>query len=177
MIRAVRAIINRYYVLDAFVVHRIVDAVCAQFFTAPHSPRRHKINWRMKSVSLDSSEPADYGQSKCNVIGSVASIEPHSSHSSSSRLQCTHASHLKQFSFIRVYEFHAYQPSRTYRALLPNSILIAAPSSPVHNRRLLTARPIRMSSVELPDDTEKSPSSASNSPIPSPMVYLLITYI
>ncbi|KAK7605113.1 hypothetical protein V9T40_006971 [Parthenolecanium corni] len=97
----------------------------------PHSPRRHKINWRMKSVSLDSSEPPDFCQPKSNVVGSAASIEPHSSHSSSSRLQ--------------------------------------SPSSPIHNRRLLSAKPVRMSSVELPDDNEKSPSSASNSPIPSPM--------
>lgn len=44
-----------------------------------------------------------------------------------------------------------------------------APSSPVHNRRLLSAKNIRMSSVELPDDNEKSPSSASTSPCPSPV--------
>lgn len=47
--------------------------------------------------------------------------------------------------------------------------LISAPSSPVHNRRLLSARNMRMSSVELPDDTEKSLSSASTSPCPSPV--------
>lgn len=46
---------------------------------------------------------------------------------------------------------------------------VAAPSSPVHNRRLLSAKNIRMSSVELPDDNEKSPSSASTSPCPSPV--------
>ncbi|XP_042882619.1 SH3 and cysteine-rich domain-containing protein 3-like isoform X9 [Penaeus japonicus] len=44
-----------------------------------------------------------------------------------------------------------------------------APSSPVHNRRLLSARNVRMSSVELPDDNEKSLSSASTSPCPSPV--------
>ncbi|XP_042220761.1 SH3 and cysteine-rich domain-containing protein 3-like isoform X16 [Homarus americanus] len=43
------------------------------------------------------------------------------------------------------------------------------PSSPVHNRRLLTARNMRMSSVELPDENEKSLSSASTSPCPSPV--------
>ncbi|XP_048522317.1 uncharacterized protein LOC109542090 isoform X5 [Dendroctonus ponderosae] len=43
------------------------------------------------------------------------------------------------------------------------------PSSPVHNRRLLSAKNIRMSSVELPDENEKSPSSASTSPCPSPV--------
>lgn len=48
-------------------------------------------------------------------------------------------------------------------------LLVLAPSSPVHNRRLLSAKNIRMSSVELPDDNEKSPSSASTSPCPSPV--------
>ncbi|XP_050305295.1 uncharacterized protein LOC126742589 isoform X11 [Anthonomus grandis grandis] len=43
------------------------------------------------------------------------------------------------------------------------------PSSPVHNRRLLSAKNIRTSSVELPDDNDKSPSSASTSPCPSPV--------
>ncbi|XP_022166452.1 uncharacterized protein LOC111030999 isoform X8 [Myzus persicae] len=46
-----------------------------------------------------------------------------------------------------------------------------APSSPVHNRRLLSTRTIRMSSVELPDDNDKSLSSASTSPCPSPVRY------
>ncbi|XP_066145718.1 uncharacterized protein Stacl isoform X11 [Euwallacea fornicatus] len=45
----------------------------------------------------------------------------------------------------------------------------SAPSSPVHNRRLLSAKNIRMSSVELPDESEKSPSSANTSPCPSPV--------
>ena len=48
---------------------------------------------------------------------------------------------------------------------------MAAPSSPVHNRRLLSARNIRMNSVELPDDNEKSQSSASASPCPSPVTW------
>lgn len=46
----------------------------------------------------------------------------------------------------------------------------SAPSSPVHNRRLLSTKNIRMSSVELPNEQEtKSPSSASASPCPSPV--------
>ncbi|XP_050305292.1 uncharacterized protein LOC126742589 isoform X8 [Anthonomus grandis grandis] len=45
----------------------------------------------------------------------------------------------------------------------------STPSSPVHNRRLLSAKNIRTSSVELPDDNDKSPSSASTSPCPSPV--------
>ncbi|GLV34334.1 Stac-like [Carabus blaptoides fortunei] len=50
-----------------------------------------------------------------------------------------------------------------------SSSRIQSPSSPVHNRRLLSARNMRMSSVELPDDNEKSLSSASTSPCPSPV--------
>ena len=46
-----------------------------------------------------------------------------------------------------------------------------APSSPVHNRRMLSARNARMSSVELPDENEKSVSSASTSPCHSPVSY------
>lgn len=57
------------------------------------------------------------------------------------------------------------------------SSLFSAPSSPVHNRRLLTARNIRMSSVELPDDNDKSLSSASTSPCPSPVRYPQVQYI
>lgn len=47
----------------------------------------------------------------------------------------------------------------------------AAPSSPVHHSRrlLLSARNVRMNSVELPDENEKSQSSASASPCPSPV--------
>jgi len=48
------------------------------------------------------------------------------------------------------------------------------PSSPVHNRRLLSTRTIRMSSVELPDDNDKSLSSASTSPCPSPKPHRLL---
>ncbi|XP_045493661.1 uncharacterized protein LOC123692876 isoform X9 [Colias croceus] len=43
------------------------------------------------------------------------------------------------------------------------------PSSPVHSRRLLSTRGIRMSSVELPDEPDKSLSSNSASPCPSPV--------
>ncbi|XP_072155898.1 uncharacterized protein [Bemisia tabaci] len=50
----------------------------------------------------------------------------------------------------------------------------STPSSPVHNRRLLSARNMRMSSVELPDDNEKSLSSASTSPCPSPKPHRLL---
>lgn len=45
-----------------------------------------------------------------------------------------------------------------------------APQSPVTNRRqFLSAKTVRMSSVDLPDDNEKSLSSASTSPCPSPV--------
>jgi len=48
-----------------------------------------------------------------------------------------------------------------------------APSSPVQNRRLLSARNARMSSIEMPDENEKSVSSASTSPCHSPKSRLL----
>ncbi|XP_050428318.1 uncharacterized protein LOC126838181 isoform X7 [Adelges cooleyi] len=96
----------------------------------PHSPRRPKLNSRMKSFSLDSSDTAEQAQRR--RMGGQQ-MECHSNPSSSSRLQ--------------------------------------SPSSPVHNRRLLTTRNIRMSSVELPDDNDKSLSSASTSPCPSPVRY------
>lgn len=56
------------------------------------------------------------------------------------------------------------------------SSVFSAPSSPVHNRRLLSTRTIRMSSVELPDDNDKSLSSASTSPCPSPVRYSQVQY-
>ncbi|XP_031354379.1 SH3 and cysteine-rich domain-containing protein 3-like isoform X2 [Photinus pyralis] len=97
---------------------------------APHSPRRQKLNLRMKSLSLDSPESTEHVQRRRHH-GTATTSEPHSKESSSSRIQ--------------------------------------SPSSPVHNRRLLSAKNIRMSSVELPDDNDKSPSSASTSPCPSPV--------
>ncbi|CAG9860266.1 unnamed protein product [Phyllotreta striolata] len=96
----------------------------------PHSPRRQKLNLRMKSLSLDSPESTEHVR-RGKHHGTNASSDPHSNQSSSSRIQ--------------------------------------SPSSPVHNRRLLSAKNIRMSSVELPDDNDKSPSSASASPCPSPV--------
>ncbi|XP_065351577.1 uncharacterized protein Stacl isoform X14 [Cloeon dipterum] len=96
----------------------------------PHSPRRHKLNLRMKSLSLDSPESTEHVQRRRHV-----ECGP-SSQSSSSHIQ--------------------------------------SPSSPVHNRRLLSARNMRMSSVELPDDNEKSLSSASTSPCPSPKPHRLL---
>ncbi|XP_069354954.1 uncharacterized protein Stacl isoform X14 [Maniola hyperantus] len=45
----------------------------------------------------------------------------------------------------------------------------SSPSSPVHSRRHLSARMGRMSSVELPDEPDKSLSSNSTSPCPSPV--------
>ena len=66
------------------------------------------------------------------------------------------------------------------RSLLPAETVetifcfLAAPSSPVHHNRrlLLSARNIRMNSVELPDENEKSQSSASASPCPSPVRFV-----
>ncbi|XP_066950472.1 uncharacterized protein Stacl isoform X10 [Macrobrachium rosenbergii] len=92
--------------------------------SAPISPRRQKLNLRMKSFSLDSPESSE---------------QVHRRHQGGS----SHISHASSHS--------------------------QSPSSPVHNRRLLTTRNMRMSSVELPDENEKSLSSASTSPCPSPV--------
>ncbi|KAL1116817.1 hypothetical protein AAG570_005287 [Ranatra chinensis] len=60
-------------------------------------------------------------------------------------------------------------PASHHGSAHSSSSRLQSPSSPVHNRRLLSARNVRMSSVELPDDMEKSVSSASTSPCPSPV--------
>lgn len=73
-------------------------------FAAPHSPRRPKLNSRMKSFSLDSSDTAEQAQrrrmgSSGNGSGGGGSgsstglqqqMESYSNPSSSSRLQCTY---------------------------------------------------------------------------------------
>nr|XP_049703287.1 uncharacterized protein LOC110375307 isoform X5 [Helicoverpa armigera] len=59
------------------------------------------------------------------------------------------------FNRINNYSIHSYTRS--------------SPSSPVHSRRMLSARGGRMSSVELPDEPDKSLSSNSASPCPSPV--------
>lgn len=66
----------------------------------------------------------------------------------------------------------SYTVNVSYLHLLQLSDLLLwylAPSSPVHSRRLLSARGGRMSSVDLPDEPDKSLSSNSASPCPSPV--------
>ncbi|XP_022166449.1 uncharacterized protein LOC111030999 isoform X5 [Myzus persicae] len=114
--------------------------------TAPHSPRRPKLNSRMKSFSLDSSDTAEQAQRR--RMGSSGNGSGGGSGSSTGLQQ----------------QMESYSnPSSSSR--------LQSPSSPVHNRRLLSTRTIRMSSVELPDDNDKSLSSASTSPCPSPVRY------
>lgn len=74
-------------------------------FTAPHSPRRPKLNSRMKSFSLDSSDTAEQAQRRRmggsgtgsggggsgSSTGLQQQMESYSNPSSSSRLQCTYA--------------------------------------------------------------------------------------
>ncbi|KAK9718752.1 hypothetical protein QE152_g23010 [Popillia japonica] len=105
----------------------------------------------MKSLSLDSPESTEHVQRRKHH-GAAATSDPHSNQSSSSRIQFSYAVKSHQDQFARY-----------------NRRCQSTPSSPVHNRRLLSAKNIRMSSVELPDDNEKSPSSASTSPCPSPV--------
>uniref|UniRef100_A0A8D9BQ42 SH3 and cysteine-rich domain-containing protein 3 n=1 Tax=Cacopsylla melanoneura TaxID=428564 RepID=A0A8D9BQ42_9HEMI len=107
----------------------------------------------MKSLSLDSPESTEHAQRRRGVVTTSQTIDPHSSQSSSSRVQFT------------INEEDSSRGECNSLRSLNNS----SPSSPVHNRRLLSARNMRMSSVELPDDNEKSLSSASTSPCPSPV--------
>ncbi|CAH1984125.1 unnamed protein product [Acanthoscelides obtectus] len=109
----------------------------------------------MKSLSLDSPESTEHvrrGKHHVTTVGTTS--DPHSNQSSSSRIQSSASL--------------SPRPSQNH---ITRSDLKArsTPSSPVHNRRLLSAKNIRMSSVELPDDNDKSPSSASASPCPSPV--------
>lgn len=55
---------------------------------APHSPRRQKLNLRMKSLSLDSPESTEHAQRRKHH-GAANTSDPHSNQSSSSRIQCT----------------------------------------------------------------------------------------
>ncbi|XP_034239679.1 uncharacterized protein LOC117644382 isoform X3 [Thrips palmi] len=145
----------------------------------PHSPRRQKLNLRMKSLSLDSPESTEHARrgrpANSQHHGGTSSAGsgphdphsgphsgPHSSHSSSSRLQC-YPSHLQESSF------RLWSLGRRRAVYLQHGRSWSTPSSPGHTRRHLSARNMRMSSVELPDDNDKSQSSASTSPCPSPV--------
>lgn len=131
---------------------------------APHSPRRQKLNLRMKSLSLDSPESTElHGQMRRRYpppgtssmqypSGSGGGLE-HTPPSNNSRLHCNYSGKFVQLT----------------RSWL-NVISFLAPSSPSAPRKLLSAnRNIRTGSVDLPDDMEKSLSSASTSPCPSPV--------
>ncbi|XP_072940427.1 uncharacterized protein Stacl [Epargyreus clarus] len=114
--------------------------------SAPHSPRRQKLNLRMKSLSLDSPE-----------CGELRRRPQRDQPAQGSRVLCnTRATSMR------------YAPSKissnTFQYYTRSS-----PSSPVHGRRLLSAKGGRMSSVELPDEPERSLSSNSASPCPSPV--------
>ncbi|XP_052120052.1 uncharacterized protein LOC113205947 isoform X12 [Frankliniella occidentalis] len=149
----------------------------------PHSPRRQKLNLRMKSLSLDSPESTEHARrgrpaNNHGHHGGTSSAgsgphDPHSSHSSSSRLQShsyadfyrptpsSYPQHLQDSSF------RLWSLGRRRAVYLQHGRSWSTPSSPGHTRRHLSARNMRMSSVELPDDNDKS--SASTSPCPSPV--------
>ncbi|XP_045493657.1 uncharacterized protein LOC123692876 isoform X6 [Colias croceus] len=113
---------------------------------APHSPRRQKLNLRMKSLSLDSPECGDLRRRP-------ARDQP----SQGSRVLYNHKENCMRYGSLRISNNTVYNYSQS------------SPSSPVHSRRLLSTRGIRMSSVELPDEPDKSLSSNSASPCPSPV--------
>ncbi|XP_065081962.1 uncharacterized protein Stacl isoform X2 [Ochlerotatus camptorhynchus] len=111
--------------------------------SAPHSPRRQKLNLRMKSLSLDSPESSElHGQMRRRYPGPSA----HSGHGGS-------GGHLE----------HSTPPSNNSR--------LHSPSSPSGNQRkfLYASRGMKTGSVDLPDEIDRSQSSASTSPCPSPV--------
>lgn len=67
------------------------------FSAAPHSPRRQKLNLRMKSLSLDSPESTESAQRRRHAAQPTC-IDPQSSQSSSSRIQCN----ISQYSLLVV---------------------------------------------------------------------------
>ncbi|XP_055320019.1 uncharacterized protein LOC129577281 isoform X2 [Sitodiplosis mosellana] len=111
--------------------------------SAPHSPRRQKLNLRMKSLSLDSPESTELhghikrryppsGPVHFNIQGGSAGLLDHNT-----------------------------PPSNNSR--------LHSPLSPSTARRLGYNRNLRTASVELPDEVgDKSLSSASTSPCSSP---------
>ncbi|XP_053603171.1 uncharacterized protein Stacl isoform X4 [Plodia interpunctella] len=113
---------------------------------APHSPRRQKLNLRMKSLSLDSPE-----------CGELRRRPGRDQPSQGSRVLCKCRMLSMRHGFHRVNNHTICKYT------------ISSPSSPVHSKRLLSARGGRMSSVELPDEPDKSLSSNSASPCPSPV--------
>ncbi|GBP15129.1 SH3 and cysteine-rich domain-containing protein 3 [Eumeta japonica] len=115
----------------------------------PHSPRRQKLNLRMKSLSLDSPE-----------CGELRRRPARDAQPAQGRVLCTCRSLCMRHGSSRAPNGMAQYKARS------------SPSSPVHSRRLLSTRGGRMSSVELPDEHDKSLSSNSASPCPSPVKQL-----
>lgn len=109
--------------------------------SAPHSPRRQKLNLRMKSLSLDSPESSElHGQIRRRHPG------PSTRHGGS-------GGHLE----------HSTPPSNNSR--------LHSPSSPSGTQRklLYASRGMKSGSVDLSDEIERSQSSTSTSPCPSPV--------
>ncbi|KAH6941146.1 hypothetical protein HPB50_014309 [Hyalomma asiaticum] len=97
------------------------------------------------------------GGGSSSVSSSAASLQQRRPRSNASSSASSSSSHMLTVSS------HQHHPSSS------------APQSPVHGRRqLLSAKAVRMSSVDLPDDNEKSLSSASTSPCPSPKPHRLL---
>ncbi|XP_063532461.1 uncharacterized protein LOC134743081 isoform X3 [Cydia strobilella] len=115
--------------------------------SAPHSPRRQKLNLRMKSLSLDSPE-----------CGELRRRPGRDQPSQGSRVLCSSRALCMKHGFTKI-----------NKHMIHNYTTRSSPSSPVHSRRLLSARGGRMSSVDLPDEPDKSLSSNSASPCPSPV--------
>ncbi|XP_068630684.1 uncharacterized protein Stacl [Battus philenor] len=130
----------------ASVRKKKIQCSCNVTVVAPHSPRRQKLNLRMKSLSLDSPE-----------CGELRRRPAREQPAQGSRVLCNSRGTIIRYDSNRI-------NNRTISSYSQSS-----PSSPVHSRRLLSARGGRMSSVELPDEPDKSLSSNSGSPCPSPV--------
>ncbi|GAB0098187.1 hypothetical protein DMENIID0001_138960 [Sergentomyia squamirostris] len=118
--------------------------------TAPHSPRRQKLNLRMKSLSLDSPESSELHGQMRRRGGPPGPSGSNYHGGSGGALE------------------HSTPPSNNSR--------LHSPSSPSQQQRklLYASRGLRTGSVDLPDDMEKSLSSASTSPCPSPKPHRLL---
>ncbi|XP_077500248.1 SH3 and cysteine-rich domain-containing protein isoform X4 [Amblyomma americanum] len=128
----------------------------------------------------------DGGGGSSSVSSSVASLQQRRPRSNASSSASSSSSHMLTVSSHQHHPSSSapHSPQRKKLSLRMKSLSLdspesnehahrrrqlTAPQSPVHGRRqLLSAKAVRMSSVDLPDDNEKSLSSASTSPCPSP---------
>nr|XP_037288932.1 uncharacterized protein LOC119181793 [Rhipicephalus microplus] len=130
------------------------------------------------AASLQQRRPRSNASSSASSSSShMLSVSSHQHHPSSSArwrqiVSAPHSPQRKKLS-LRMKSLSLDSPESNDHAHRRRQL--TAPQSPVHGRRqLLSAKAVRMSSVDLPDDNEKSLSSASTSPCPSPKPHRLL---